>query len=86
MNEKMFAPKMEASNNLPEEGEVDKEKRIKFETAQEDGECLYCSGEYKKGDKIAMYKKPEPNASDEEYKPYHNDCLDKELNPELMEK
>lgn len=80
MNEsKMFSPGMEETkNNLPEE-EFDGEKRIRLEIAQEDGVCTECNGEYKQGDRIAMYKKPEPNTSDEKYEPYHNDCLDKEL-------
>jgi hypothetical protein len=26
-----------------------------------------------------MYKREEPNASDEKFKPYHTDCIDNEL-------
>lgn len=76
MGEKeMFAPEMKGA----EKGLEKEEKRLRYEIAKEDGVCEHCKGEYKKGDRIAMYKREEPNASDEKEKPYHTDCVDEEI-------
>ncbi len=75
MTEKMFAPEMHGVK----EGDKKEEKRLRYETAEEDGVCEWCKGEYKKGDRIAMYKREEPNTSDEKFKPYHTDCIDNEI-------
>jgi len=70
MTEKMFTPEMESK--------AKEEKPLKYVEADRDGKCSWCQGDYKEGDKIALYATKEERELDPNAKPspYHTDCID----------